>query len=154
MLPESVGWRRTLRAGWTTAPWPSGTRRARWRLKSPPAHLGTSLLLESGLWASTYMQKCECSTPGLSTNCLSIARYVLVTYILQLATWYLIYVPQEVDDDLFCEWGVFLQELNHTVGQLRVVHGQRLDLMQGHQNLTEKNNIKFSNHDQDDKLLA
>ena len=37
-------------------------------------------------------------------------------------------IPQEIEDNLLGERGILLQELNHAVGQLGVVHGEGLHL--------------------------
>ena len=42
---------------------------------------------------------------------------------------------EEGADDGLGEGGVLLQELDHAVGQLGVVHRERADLVQGHQDL-------------------
>ena len=43
--------------------------------------------------------------------------------------------PEQGHDDLLRQTRIFLEELDDAVGQLRVVDGQRLDLVQRHQNL-------------------
>lgn len=42
-------------------------------------------------------------------------------------------IPQETHHDLFRQRGVLFQELDDTVGELRVVERQRLGLMQGNE---------------------
>ena len=44
--------------------------------------------------------------------------------------------PEQAADDWLGEGGILLQELDHAVGQLRVIHGERAHLVQRHQHLS------------------
>ena len=47
-------------------------------------------------------------------------------------------MPSASGTHRFSETGVLLQELDDTVGQLRVVHAQRLDLVQGQEHFQQE----------------
>ena len=44
--------------------------------------------------------------------------------------------PEQTADDWLSEGGILLQELDHAVGQLGVIHGEGAHLVQRHQHLT------------------
>ena len=52
-------------------------------------------------------------------------------------------VPEETENDLLGEGRIFLEELHDTVGQLRVVHTEALDLVQGDEHSRQEQLVFF-----------